>query len=250
TALAPMATALAIFLAFHNNSSYDRWWEARKQWGSLVNWSRSFARQVQMLVPDPATRTTLLHRQIAIAHAMRVHLRRQRELVTDLKPFLSADEYEQHAAAQHVPLSLLSQQARQLGALRTAGTLSDVTAMQLDQSLNEVVNVLGACERIKNTPLPRQYEYYTRLFVFFFILILPATLVDALDWRTPFFTVPTSFLFYALHRIAAFNEDPFENRVQDTPMSALCRTIEINLRELNGEKDLPAPLQPVDGYLF
>ncbi|MFO0600491.1 MAG: bestrophin family ion channel, partial [Myxococcaceae bacterium] len=69
TALAPMATALAIFLAFHNNSSYDRWWEARKQWGALVNWSRSFARQVQMLVPDPATRTTLLHRQIAIAHA-------------------------------------------------------------------------------------------------------------------------------------------------------------------------------------
>lgn len=250
TAVAPMATALAIFLAFHNNGSYDRWWEARKQWGALVNWSRTFGRQVHALLLDPSLRTELLHRHLAVVNAMRLHLRRQTDAWNELAPFLGADELAQHRAAQHVPLSLLNRQGDRLRELQRAGALSEFGALQLDQSLSEVVNVLGACERIKNTPLPRQYEYYTRLFVYFFVLLLPATMVDALDWRTPFFTVPTSFLFFALSSIAAINEDPFENRIQDTPMSALCRTIEINLRELNGEPSLPPALTPVDGYLL
>ncbi len=248
-AVGPMATALAIFLAFHNNGSYDRWWEARKQWGALVNWSRNFGRQVHSMILAPELRTELLHRHVAVVNAIRLHLRRQTDL-SELAPFLTAEEFAQHRAAQHLPMSLLNRQGTRVRELQRAGTLSEFGAMQLDQSLNEIVNVLGACERIKNTPLPRQYEYYTRLFVYFFVLLLPATMVDALDWRTPLFTVPTSFLFFALNGIAAINEDPFENRIQDTPMSALCRTIEINLRELNGEKELPAPLAPVDGYLM
>jgi putative membrane protein len=250
TAVGPMATALAIFLAFHNNGSYDRWWEARKQWGQLVNSSRSFARQVRSFVDDAAVHGELLHRQIAFAHALRLHLRRQADALHELAPFLPAGELEAVKRSSNPPLTVLQLQADRLKALRDRGALSDFRAVQLDQTLSDLANVQGACERIKNTPLPRQYEFYTRLFLFFFVAILPATMLDALGWRTPFFTVPTSFLFFALEGVASVNEDPFENRIQDTPMTALCRTIEINLRELAGEKDLPVPLQPVDGYLF
>lgn len=250
TAVAPMATALAIFLAFLNNASYDRWWEARKQWGAMVNWSRSFGRLVRGLVGDPALRTELLHRHIAFVHATRLHLRRQTSLLNELSAFVSAEELAAVSVSLNVPSALLLRQTEALRVLRQSGGLSDLGALQLEQCLTEVTTVLGACERIKNTPLPRQYEYYTRLFVYFFVLLLPATVVDALDWRTPLFTVPTSFLFFALYGIAAVNEDPFENRIQDTPMTALCRTIELNLRELNGETNLPPPLMPVDGYLM
>lgn len=250
TAVGPMATALAIFLAFHNNGSYDRWWEARKQWGQLVNSSRSFARQVLTFVEDPSAHRALLHRHIAYVHALRFHLRKQTDQWNELAPFLAKAELDEVVKAGNVPLALVQRQAKTLEQLRKAGALSDFRAVQLDQTLTDLMNVQGACERIKNTPLPRQYEFYTRLFVWFFALILPATMIDALGWRTPFFTVPTSFLFFALEGVAAVNEDPFENRIQDTPLTALCRTIEINLRELGGEKDLPPPLQPVDGYLL
>lgn len=250
TAVGPMATALAIFLAFHNNGSYDRWWEARKQWGQLVNSSRTFARQVKTFVEAPEAHRELLFRHIAFVHALRFHLRKQPELLPELAPFLPAGELDAVRSASNVPLALMQRQADRLRALRATGALSDFRAVQLDQTLTDLANVQGACERIKNTPLPRQYEYYTRLFVYFFVLILPATMLDSLGWRTPFFTVPTSFLFFALEGVAAVNEDPFENRLQDTPMTALSRTIEINLKELAGEKDLPPPLLPVDGYLL
>lgn len=251
SALAPMATALAIFLAFHNNGSYDRWWEARKQWGQLVNSSRTFARQVKTFLDVPAeVQTELLHRHIAFVHALRLHLRKQPELLGELAPLMPSAELEAARKTSNVPLALMQQQAERLKALRLEGRVSDFRAVQLDQTLTEFANVQGACERIKNTPLPRQYEFYTRLFLYFFVLILPATMLETLGWRTPLFTVPTSFLFFALEGVASVNEDPFENRIQDTPMTALCRTIEINLRELNGEREVPAPLLPVDGYLF
>lgn len=251
TAVAPMATALAIFLAFHNNGSYDRWWEARKQWGQLVNSSRSFARQVLTFIDtSPDVRTELLHRHLAFVHALRLHLRKQSDSMSELEGLLPKGELDAARKTSNVPLALMQAQAERLKALRHEGALSDFRAVQLDQTLSEFANVHGACERIKNTPLPRQYEFYTRLFLYFFVLILPATMLESLGWRTPFFTVPTSFLFFALEGVASVNEDPFENRIQDTPMTALCRTIEINLRELNGEANVPPPLLPVDGYLF
>ncbi len=250
TAVGPMATALAIFLAFHNNGSYDRWWEARKQWGQLVNSSRTFARQVKSFIDDASVHGELIHRQIGFVHALRFHLRKQADQLHELEPLLPKGELDEVKKASNVPLALMQKQSDRLRALRSSGALSDFRAVQLDQTLTDLANVQGACERIKNTPLPRQYEFYTRLFVYFFVLILPATMLESLGWRTPLFTVPTSFLFFALEGVASVNEDPFENRIQDTPMTALSRTIEINLRELNGEKDLPPPLQPVDGYLM
>ncbi len=250
TAVGPMAAALAIFLAFHNNGSYDRWWEARKQWGQLVNSSRTFARQVRGFVDATGAHGELIHRHIAFVHALRLHLRKQPEQLHELAPLLPHGELEVVRTSSNVPLALMQRQADRLKELRASGAIGEFRAIQLDQTLTDLANVQGACERIKNTPLPRQYEYFTRLFVYFFVLILPTTNLEALGWATPFFTVPTSFLFFALEGVASVNEDPFENRIQDTPMTALSRTIEINLRELNGEKDVPPPMQPVDGYLM
>ncbi len=250
-----LGSALAIFLAFHNNTSYERWWEARKQWGSLVNASRNLARQVLTLLPQDnpqasALTKSMVLRHVAWAHALRLHLRRQPELVSELMPLLTSDEFEHVQGAGNVPLAIMQRQGEQVAQAKRLGFITDFHHVYLDQTLSELIHIQGACERIKGTPLPRQYEYFTKLFVYFYTALLPFAFVEALGWRTAFFSVPIGFLFFALEGVAEVNEDPFENAVSDTPMTALCRTIEINLRSLLGEKRLPAPLEPVDGFLF
>lgn len=255
-----MGTALAILLGFRNNSAYDRWWEARRLWGGLVNDSRSLARQIlsfatlkhAKLDDDRSLRDfhrEMIHRQIAFAHALRLHLRRQSQW-NELAPFLSPEEFERTTRAQHIPLRLLQTQADRLTDALELGYIEDFRHMQLDSRLSSLCDLLGGCERIKNTPFPRQYDYFTHLFVWIFCLILPFSMVKDFGYLTILASTVICFIFYVLDRVGRNNEDPFENKIQDTPMSALCRTIEINLMELLGESELPKPLEAVNGYLY
>lgn len=260
-AVSALGTALAIFLAFRNNSSYDRWWEARKLWGALINASRVFARQVLTFALAPASKEEglalqeeqrrLLYRQIGYCHALRLQLRLQKTLMEEtLTPFLSEDERQECLRSPNTPNLIMLKMGQHLQQLYRAGRLNDFMYMQLDKTLTEFLEIQGGCERIKNTPLPRQYDFYPRIFVYFYVTLFPFTLVIDLGLLTPLVTLPVSFLFFALEGIGHANEDPFENRIQDTPLTALCRTIEISLRDMLGERDLPPAVQPIDGYLM
>jgi ion channel-forming bestrophin family protein len=112
-----------------------------------------------------------------------------------------------------------------------------------------LTNIQGACERIKNTPLPKQYVYFPRMLVTFFCLLLPFGLVEGLRLLTPLASTSLSFIFMTLDRIGSDIETPFDNTVHDTPMTSLSRTIEINLRQLMGEEH-PKELQPVAGFVY
>jgi putative membrane protein len=247
-AVSALSAALAIFLAFRNSAAYDRWWEARKQWGTLINASRSFSRQVLTLTgADAAAAAPLLRRQIAFAHSLRLQLRGQaRELPDALAPLLDAAELKQATGSTNPAMWILQAQAQAVRALKP----DPVLHARIDDTLTVFTDVQGACERIKNTPVPRQYEYFPRIFVYVYATLLPASLVVYLGWWTPLVSVPITFLFLALERVGDVIEAPFENRPADVPMSSLCRVIERNLRELAGEKELPPPLEPVDGFLF
>jgi putative membrane protein len=119
-----------------------------------------------------------------------------------------------------------------------------------DRTLTELTNILGACERIKNTPIPLQYDVLPRAMVRAYLGILPLGVVADLAWLTPFVTAIIAFLFIAMDSVGRDVETPFEDGVSDTPMTALCRTIEINLRQMLGETQLPSPVEPVDGLLY
>ena len=119
----------------------------------------------------------------------------------------------------------------------------------LDRTIATLLDVQGGCERIKNTPLLRPYDYYPRIFVYVYTFFLPFAIVQRLGWMTFAVSLPVSFLFYVLSRVGASVEDPFESRITDVPLDALCRTIEISLREQAGDTDLPSPLEPIDGFL-
>jgi len=180
--LAMIGGALSVFLAFRNNSAYDRWWEARALWGSLVNTARTFSRQILTLadaVDNNDDREQLVELQIAYVHTLRCHLRKQNPF-PELERSLPATSVAYLRGQRNVPAGMLFLLAQNVRKLFDAGRLDSIRFSQIDSSLTDLCNVQGACERIKNTPLPRQYEYLPRLLVGLFSLLLPFGLVEGM----------------------------------------------------------------------
>ena len=257
SAVAALGSALAIFLAFRNSAAYERWWEARKLWGALVNASRTWARQVLSLIevegdtePAPLHRELVL-RHVAYVHALRLHLRKQHErYAAELGGLVGEAELADHIGASNTPANIALWQARALREAAKRGQIDGFRLMRLDATLTTLHDIQGGCERIKNTPLPRQYDRLPRLFTVVFALLLPFGLADTIGLLTPFVSVPLAAVFTLLDGSGRVIEDPFENRGQDTPMSALCVTIERDLRSHLGERELPPALEPIDGVLM
>jgi putative membrane protein len=268
--IAVLGTALSIFLGFRNSSSYDRWWEARKIWGGIVNNSRTFGRQVITLSVLPEKekdfrasdlanyRKELIYRQLAWVNVLRLQLRLQLQPGTwkeDVSKFLPEAESDELLETKNKATQIILNQAKKIAAGQSRGIFDDFRHIQLDNTLTEFYNLQGQCERIKNTPLPRQYDYFNRLFMNLFVILLPFSMLEIFE-KTGLpillipFTVIIGFVFYIVEGVGRRNEDPFENKITDTPMSALCRTIEIDLREMLGEKDLPSKMEAHDGFLF
>ncbi|WP_027001765.1 bestrophin family protein [Hugenholtzia roseola] len=263
---ATLGGALAIFLGFRNNSSYSRWWEARQIWGGIVNSSRVFARLVFTFTDSHAHqenyqkersetfKKSLIYKQIAWVHALRLHLRKQ-ENWQEIKPFLSEEEFAALKDKQNKPNYLQKMMGQQIYKAMANGTLGGFDSFQMEGQLLALANHQGACERIKNTPLLRQYHFFTVLFLYAFMFLLPFCLIGdfhklGLQALMIPISVLISFVFGTIAKIGEVNEDPFENRATDVPLTALCNTIERDLRETLGETDLPERPKEVDGVLL
>lgn len=267
TPIGILGSALAIFVAFRNNSSYGRWWEARTIWGGIVNSSRVLARLVitfsdshshqAQYDPDRSSRfkREMTYLMIAWAHALRIHLRGQDDW-SDLEAFLSNADFEHLSHAHNKPNFLQLIMGRRIYQAMADGTLGGFDSFQLEGQLLALANYQGGCERIKHTPLPRQYDFFTRVFVLVFSFLLPFGLLGlfantpGIDWLVVPMSVIVSGVFVVLERTGAANEDPFDNLITDVPMSALCNTIERDLKEMLGEKQLPPLLIAENGYLY
>jgi putative membrane protein len=258
-----LVTALSIFLVFRVNEAYARWWEARGLWGQLVNSSRSFARQATTLIiaksndeaaqrEEPALRRELVYRQIAFVNALRLSLRRQ-DRWDELAPFLGDEERERLAQAVNKPTQILQRQGERIAEARAAGLLSEIGQLQMDRTLSVLHDVQGACERIKNTPFPDKVAYVTWLTAWIMAVMIAIAVTDP-DNRfdlVDMVVVPFLMLgFVLIERLGAELKNPFENAPNDTPMTALSRTIERDLRQTLGEEELPPPIEPVDGVLM
>lgn len=253
--LGMVGAALSIFLAFRTKSAYDRWWEARMLWGALVNSSRTFARQALTLLRTSeasdeirAMQRSLILLQISYVHALRCHLRGQNPY-PELRGRLDADTLAFLRTHSNVPSALLLRMGQILELGFRRGWLDSFRWTAMDRTLTDLTDIQGGCERIKNTPLPKQYDYFPRVLVTFFSLVLPFGLVDGLGMLTPIASTSLSLIFITLDRIGRDIETPFENTVHDTPMTTLSRTIEINLRQLMGDEH-PKELHPVAGFVY
>ena len=256
--LALYGSAIGVIVGFRNNSAYARWWEARGLWGQIVNNSRSFAREVTSFLhtsnPEDdaallALEQSLIHHQIAWVHALRQRLRGLPPWDV-LNPLLPAVEIASLQGERNIPFAIQRQISALLREARTLGWLNPQELQSLDQTLNDLVNAQGGAERIKNTPLPKQYDYFPMLFVQIYCLLLPIGMVENLGWFTPLGSTLVGFMFLALDKIGRDLEDPFENTIYDLPLTSISSTIETDLRQALGELALPAPVAAVDGVLW
>lgn len=248
-----LGSALALFLSFRNNSAYGRWWEARTLWGAMVNASRSYGREVFFLIEEnPESRNLrqeLVRRQIAYVNALRCHLRRQ-PCMPEITDFLPEDRVQELAGAANVPNTILNGTSGLIRDARKAGWIDAYSHVQIERLLVDMSNAQGGMERIKNTPLPREYGYFPTLFVHGFCILLPIGLVDSLTIFTPLASTAVGFMLLAMDRIGADLQDPFENRAHDVPLTSICRTIQIDLEHLLGYVVPAKPVQPVKNVLW
>jgi putative membrane protein len=243
--------AIGIFVSFRTNSAYDRWWEGRKLWGQLVNSSRHFASQVLVYLPRDGGRASdlqreLIRRQIAYAHALRVLLRQQ-DLRNDGEFLAMLPDDPNGITRESNPThALLHRQFERLTTEREAGRLGELPMQSLDDTLRALIDLQGGCERIKKTPFPRGYEFIAKRLTEAFGMLLPLGLVGSMDndWVAIPLTALVCLAFTLIGEVGRVLEDPFTTFWPALPLSALSRTIEINLRERLGETDLPAMMVP------
>lgn len=254
--LGTLGSALAIFLAFRANAAYGRWWEARQLWGQLVNTSRALARQaltaLDVEADDPqqrALRDAIVIHQVAFVHALRCHLRRQNPF-PELAGVLGRADTEALRRYGNVPNALTLRVAEQLQQARALGMLDSLRWSALDASLTTLANIQGACERIKNTPLPRQFSLLPRVLVDAYCWLVPLALVSGLGLFTPVASALISFTLIAIDTASEAIEEPFENTVNDTPMTALSRSIELTLREMLDQRMALPEVRAIDGYVY
>lgn len=260
-AVATLSTALAIYLGFKNNNAYERWWEARKIWGLLVNYSRSWSREVlTMILPNGEKspefqhlQSRLLYRHIAFVNALRVYLREKhdynettiREIIevknaySEIRKFLSQEEYDEAISKKNPPNHLITLQGEDLKKAYEKGWLSDFRFIKLSETLTEFNNHQGMSERIKNTPLPRPYSFFSRVFVTIHGTLIPFAFIEELGWANVPLSIVINFVFLALDYIGERTEDPFENRMDDTPLSSISLTVEENVKEMYGDINMP-----------
>lgn len=249
-----LGSAIAIFVAFRNNSAYARWWEAQSAWTGIVSASRVFGRLIVTFTDSHAHQPAYdAERSAAFKREM---IDRQIEWVHALRRQLRGDWYAPDVDRQRVILLQQAMGARIYRAMAD-GTLGGFDSFQLEGQLAALTTHQGTVEKIKSTPLLRQYDYFTRLFVLFFGGCLPPGLMslystDALiGWRWTVVPVSTlvAGIFIIMERTGNAVEDPFAEKVTDVPTEALCRLIERDLLSLAGESSLPPPLLPEKGYL-
>ncbi|TDI82572.1 MAG: hypothetical protein E2O80_01870 [Betaproteobacteria bacterium] len=256
-----LGIVVAILLGFRNNEAYNRYWEARTAWSDLMNASRNFTSQVMGYIQTPIEQgqelqnasgihTELIYRQLAFLNALRLQLR-QEETWEELKPFLSDTEFKKLNTVANRATLLNHWQSMRLRELYKSGWIEqEAYVYGLMVTIKEFFAAQGRCEKIKSTPLPRQYGFFSKAFVWIFVLLLPFGLVQHLGWGALPIYVILATIFTITELIGSRTEEPFERKLEDVPMSSICRKIEIDLRQQLGESSIPPPLEPKDGVLM
>jgi ion channel-forming bestrophin family protein len=251
---------LAIFLGFRNNSAYDRYWEGRKQWGELIHLSRDLARQCLTLI-DPGrpyvregaaapadVRARMVYRAIAFANALK-HQLRNADGSAEIAPWIGQAEWQRVQAASNQPHCLMMAMAADLARCMHEGRIAAPVVPSVDRTISAMLGTSTACERIRNTPVPFSYTLLLHRTAYLYCFLLPFGLVDTIGYMTPFVVLIVAYTFFGLDALGDEIEEPFGSSANDLPLDALCRTIEIDLRETLGDQDIPAPLQPVHYWL-
>ncbi|MCL1664691.1 multidrug transporter [Elizabethkingia ursingii] len=288
--VAILGTAVAFIVGFKNNASYNRIWEARQIYGAIINDSRSFAYSVRDTLGGKESLVVkkIFYRHFAWLTALRFQLREPRSwenmsqrsnfvyresryeipelnstLEEELKSYLSGEELQYILSKKNKATQLTALQSEELIRLKKAGEINDFEWTLLQQSIIKFTDDQGKAERIKNFPYPRNFASIATYLLFIFVILAPFGLVKEMDklgegtfmqGYTVWFNIPFSAIiawaFHTLDTVGESSVNPFEGSANDVPITQISRTIEIDMRDMLDESDLPQPITPKNNIVL
>ncbi|RQO29921.1 multidrug transporter [Taibaiella sp. KBW10] len=283
TVVALLGTATAFIVGFKNTQTYSRTWEARQIWGAILNSSRAWGIMSRDFLNDQKTAQTLIYRHFAWLTALRYQMREYRAwetthksyneeyrasfytipeqettLETELAKYLSPEEQSYILSTKNRAAQILSLQSKTIKAAFDRQEIDSIQLVEMQKAIKDLYDQQGKSERIKNFPYPRQFATINAFFIKLFCLLLPFGMLKEFDklndglsgfmhgymvWLVIPFSVLISWVYTSLEQVGESTENPFEGSANDVPISQMSRTIEIDLREMLGETDLPPALQ-------
>ena len=234
-----LGISLAIFHGFCNNAAYDRFWEGRKLWGTLVWLSRNIARQV-LTLPNVsmAEKQAFIRHQIAFAHSLRQQLRGE-DNTANLQRLLTVEEQQAVVGQNFIALRLTQIMGQMLANWQTEQKIDVWQWQSLDTTLGEIAHVQAGCERINNTPIPYAYFVLLHRTVYLYCFMLPFGLGNTIGWVTPFVVSFVGYTFMALNEIVDEISEPFGTGENELPLGMMCDTIETQLAMLSHQQFAP-----------
>jgi putative membrane protein len=239
-----VGVALGLLLVFRTNASYDRYWEGRRLWGGIVNETRNLIRGASVHFSEDSALLLTLTRWTAIfPWAVMSTLRGESNLGPVLEK-MPLHEIEATRTAQHLALLSAQRMTDCLLQARQRGLITDIVQMSLDANIQQLVDYLGGCERIRKTPLPFAYVVHLRRALIIYCFTLPFALVETFGWFTVLDVLFVSYIFFGIEEIGVEIEGPFGNDANDLPLQDICETIQNNIYALAGMKSTQREVMP------
>ena len=220
---------LSLLLVFRTNTAYDRWWEGRKKWGELVNNSRNLAIKISALTDDPEIRAYFKRMISNYVFAMKEHLR---EGVKLEELDLTEEEKKELSQFDHKPNYIAQKMYAKLHAMKQSGKLTEENYIVIDVNLKTFSDIIGACERIKNTPIPYSYSMFLKKFIFIYVTTLPLAFVNTFGYYSSLVSIFVFYVLVSMEILAEEIEDPFGKDDNDLPTDELCQKIKANVSEV------------------
>ncbi|PZP49075.1 MAG: hypothetical protein DI598_08705 [Pseudopedobacter saltans] len=247
-----MGTVISLLLGFRSNQAYDRWWEARKIWGAIVNDSRTTVRQLLTFttgVEDPELKEFI--RQYTFRHAAWCQALgralRGRDPMKYIHTLLTVEDYEYVGRYVNVPNAILELQGRAIGIAYNKGWINAYQQGNMDSTLTNFSTHMGQGERIKNTIFPTTYSIYIHLALNFFLMMLPFSLFGIFNLFEIPMVILIAAMFLLIEKMAIYLQDPFENKPTDTPVSTIANNIQRDIQQMiNDDASFIAPHPPME----
>jgi ion channel-forming bestrophin family protein len=222
---------LSMLLVFRTNTAYERWWEGRKIWGDIVNQSRNFAIKLRTYVKDKETTNNIIELIITYNYVLRDHLRPNAVNKANLS--LVSDELKKELlSSAHPPNTIAKYMYAQIEELKNKGKLSETQLLLLNEEMRSFTNNCGACERIKNTPIPYSYNLFLKKIIFLYVISIPIAFGPEFRYATIAIAMLLLYVFASIELIAEEIEDPFGDDDNDLPLEDICSRIKTNLEEI------------------
>lgn len=220
---------ISLLLVFRTNTAYDRWWEGRRKWGELVNDTRNLSVKFASLLDDKSDRETWVRLIPSFVFAMKEHLRKG---IIWEQLSLNPEEFESVRDKKHVPLAIVQLMYAEIRSLKKQGKISEQEFIVLDTNLHALMNSCGACERIKNTPIPYSYSLFLKKFIFVYVTTMPLAFVTTFGYYAALIATFVFYVLVSIEVLAEEIEDPFGTDDNDLPTDDLAERIKVTVTDV------------------